>query len=77
MTKFEWPKADLHDPDPAREQQVNDFVTPDATVVSVELLTPKLTIEQKVALARGRVLERAARREAAPKQKKTDRFQNP
>lgn len=39
MSKLDWSKAGIYEPDPARAQRVDDFVEPDRVIVDVRDLT--------------------------------------
>lgn len=52
MSKLDWRKASLRESDPARAQQVRDFVEPDPVVIKIVELTPMEKRQQARGLAR-------------------------
>lgn len=66
MSRLDWAKGGLYEPDPARAQQYRDFVEPDRVITVIRDLTP----EEKRELARREGRRRRAHRRKGPSAKK-------
>ena len=57
MTKVDWRKARTHEPDPARQQPMEDFVEPDRVIVAVTPIGRKELEKHRAKLNKERASE--------------------
>ena|GEM_PF-6492102 len=73
MSRLDWAKGGLYEPDPARAQQYRDFVEPDRVITVIRDLTP----EEKRELARREARRRQAHRRKRSSAKKAKPIKKP